>query len=165
MRRPELKSRAGRSAARPVSASTIRKAAEGIIRRLIWRIPIAPRFACPDVAPRRHAAEGRKQHGRHRDAEQALREHVDAKGVVDRAWRLPADERAEDRVDQLVEVDDAEPDRDRQHQYEDLASRAGRASRGGTEPVVDLPQRRAGHHQLHNRRHKDRDGIGVDAVI
>jgi len=45
-----------------------------------------------------------KQHRRHRHAEDALGQHVDAKGVVDRARRFIGDEAAEGRVDQLVEV-------------------------------------------------------------
>ena len=113
-------------------ASTIRNAAAGISSRLIWRMPIASarRIASRRGAP--PAAERREQHGRDGDAEHALRQHVDAERVVDRARRSGVDERPEDRVDQLVEVDDPQADRDRQHQHEDLAARAGRASRAGS---------------------------------
>ena len=40
------------------------------------------------VAPDREAAERREQHGRNRDAEHALGQHVDPERVVDRSRRL-----------------------------------------------------------------------------
>ena len=59
------------------------------------RVPEAGR-----VATRRQAREAREEHGRDRDREHALREHVDPKGRVDRARRqLGVDEaRREERV-------------------------------------------------------------------
>ena len=101
--------------------STIRNTAEGISSRLIWRMPDADDAAhVRRIAPGRHAAERGEQHGRDRHAEQALGQHVNAKRVVDRARRFAGDERAEHRVDQLVEVDDAQADRHGQHQREHL---------------------------------------------
>ena len=104
------------------SASTIMKTAAGISMRLIWRMPMPTARRIPAASRAGgHAAERREQHGGHRDAEQSLGQHVDAEGVVDRARRFLVDERAEGRVDELVEVDDPQADRHRQHQHEHLA--------------------------------------------
>jgi hypothetical protein len=93
------------------------------------------------VAARRHPAQRRKEDGRDRNAEDALGQHVDAEGLVDRAWRARVDEPAEGRVDQLVEVDDAEPDRHRQHQHEDLADSRVMPVDVEGEAEVDLRER------------------------
>ena len=70
------------------------------------------------VAAGGEARQAREEHGRDGDREHSLREHVDAKGGVDRTRReLRVDEaRGEERVDDEVEVD--EPDRERHGQHE-----------------------------------------------
>ena len=94
------------------------------------------------VAGRRAPRERREEHGRHGDREHALRQHVDAERLVDggRAESL-VDAGREPRVDEQVEVDQAEAERDRQHQREDalhgLVARVAepaRCARGGASP-------------------------------
>ena len=70
------------------------------------------------VGARGQPGELREQHGRDRDGEHPLREHVDPEGGVDRARHLVGDAGADDRVQQQVDVDQPEADRDREHQQQ-----------------------------------------------
>ena len=79
------------------------------------------------VAARGEPAQRREQHGRDRDREHPLRQHVDAERGVDRGRRLLGDEEADRRVDQQAHVDQAQPEAHRQHQHQHLARCAGRA--------------------------------------
>ena len=83
------------------------------------------------VAARRVARERREEHGRDRDREHPLREHVDEERLLDRRRRqVRIDEaRREEHVDDGVDVDQAEPERHRDHQLEDARRPRGRASR------------------------------------
>jgi len=76
--------------------------------------PVAYGLAHPGgVTTSRHTAQRRKQDRGHRDAEDALRKHVDPERLVDRPRRLRGDERPEGRVDEQVEIDDPDAERDR----------------------------------------------------
>ena len=95
-----------------------------------------------DVGAGRQPRDGREQHGRDRDAEDALRQQVEAERGVDGPGGLVADQRGEDRVDRQVDVDEPDPERHREHQHQHLANARvapGRA-RTGTGP----PGRTAG---------------------
>src|SRR6478672_862173 len=94
-----------------------------------------------------------------------------AAGISSRLiWRMPiptarrfvGDERPEHRVDQLVEVDDAEADGHRQHQHEYLAYTRVPPVDVQLEAEVDAAERAAGHQQLHGGRHQDRPGVDVE---
>ena len=99
------------------------------------------------VAPRRQSRERREEHGRDRDREDALRQHVEAEGEVDRPRReLGVDQpRGEQRPDQRRDVDQAERQRDREHEHEEPAHRrvapvedepkTARRARGATAPA------------------------------
>jgi len=61
------------------------------------------------IAARGEAAEGWEQDRGDGDTEHTLGQHVDAKGVIDRARSFFGDQATESRVDELVEVDDPRP--------------------------------------------------------
>ena len=87
------------------------------------------------VAAGGEAGERREEHGRDRDGEHPLREHVDEERLLNRVRReIAVDQaRCEEGVDHRVDVDQAEAERDRDHHLERPARRPGRASRSGRE--------------------------------
>ena len=101
------------------------------------------------VAAGGQARHRREEHGRDRHREDALRQHVEPERTVDRGGRLVAHERAEDRVDHEVEVDDPEPDRHRQHQHEDVADPRVVPAERDAQVEADPAQHREAHPELH----------------
>jgi hypothetical protein len=75
------------------------------------------------VAAGREPCERREEHSGHGHGEHALGEDVQAEGGVDRARGLVlVDEaRGEERVDERVQVDEPEAERDRHHELEGAA--------------------------------------------
>ncbi len=121
------------------------------------------------------ARERREEHGRNRDREDPLREHVDPKRLVDRRGRLRRDEEAGGAVDQQVEVDQPEADRHRQHQDQHAAD-VDVAKRLADSPSEWRDQRRADSvrrvaqvdHQdreLEERADEHADRVRVDLVV
>jgi hypothetical protein len=119
------------------------------------------------VALRREPRERREEHGRHGDREHPLRQHVEAERRIDRARRLvPVDQpRREDRVDEGVEVDQAEADRDRDHQHERLPHCGVAPVDHHLQPAVAIPQPRHGQQELDQRRDDDRDGVDIELRV
>ena len=117
------------------------------------------------VARGRAPRERREQHGGHRDREHALRQHVDAERLVDggRAEVL-VDARREPRVDEQVEVDQPEAERDRQHQREDALH--GLVARVA-EPlqVPEAPHRGVRDRELDDRAEQDAERVRVEARV
>ncbi len=145
--------------------STSMNTAEGIKQEVDLAHADADRAAhVADVVTGGHAAQRGEQNGGDGHAEEALREHVDAKGVVDRARGFLVDERAEDGVDELVEVDDPEADGDGEHQREHLADARVVPVDRELQTEVDAAQRREDHQRLHERRREDRDRVRIDLV-
>ena len=141
------------------------KTAAGISSSAIWRTPLRARAAKPVVvAARGVAGEGREQHGRDRDAEDALRQHVEAERAVDRGRRRLRDERAERRVDQRVEVDQAEAERHRQHQHQHGADARVAPVERDVEVEADALEHRQAHRELRDGAEDDRDRVRVDLV-
>ena len=143
-RSPPARTRpARRGAGRSGSASTATTALAGRSRKPIWRSPSEiGRAEAVHVAARGEARERREEDGGDRDREDPLREHVDPEGGLDRARREVRVDvaRGEERVDDLVEVDEPEAERDREHQHEDAPERPGRASRSPPGGVVEPAQ-------------------------
>ncbi len=83
--------------------------------------------------------ERREEHRRDRDREHPLRKHVDAEGCVDRARReVRVDEpRREEGPDHGREVDEAEAERDGQHEHEDALDRGVPPVDRHAEPAVE----------------------------
>ncbi len=75
------------------------------------------------------------------------------------------DKRAEGRVDELVEVDDAQSDGDGQHQDEDLLDAGVAPIDAELQAKVDPTQRSEDHQELHPRGHENADRIGIDLVV
>ena len=117
-----------------------------------------------EVMARGEARQRREQHGRHRDREDALRQHVEAEGAVDRGRRPLADQRAQDRVDQQVEVDQPEPDRDRQHQPQDPADPRVAEVEGDLQLEADAPQHGQAHAELDDGAREHAERVGVELV-
>ena len=70
------------------SASTALTTAAGASRNAIWRRPLETVSAnAAQVAARREARERREEHGRDRDGEHPLRQHVDEERLLDRGRR------------------------------------------------------------------------------
>src|SRR5918995_1414463 len=103
-------------------ARTALKTAAGNSGKGVWRKPSAT--VCRETSrssPVAGPGKAGEEDGRHGDGEHSLREHVDPEGGIDRArGELRIDEtRSEERVDDEVEVDEAETDRHGHHQHED----------------------------------------------
>ena len=105
-----------------------------------------------------------EQHGGHRHREHALRQHVDAEGLVDgRRADVGVDARGEERVDEQVEVDQPEPERDGQHEHEDalhgLVARVAEPAQ-----VAEAAHRRIRDRELDGSAEQDPDGVRVEAL-
>ena len=141
-------------------------AAPGSSRNAICRSPVLDeRAEARPVARRGEPRERREQHRRHGHGEHALRQHVDAEGLVDRGRaEVAIDAGREPGVDEQVEVDQAESERDRQHQDEDALD--GLVARVA-EPlqVAQAPHRRPRDRELHRGAEQDAEGVRVQARI
>ena len=118
------------------------------------------------VAAGGEARERREQHGRDRDREHTLREHVDEERLLDRVRREVAVDQArgEERVDHRVDVDQPEAERDRNHHPEDAPDRGVMPVDQDPKPVVAAveaaePRHRQEH--LDEGRRKDRRRVDV----
>jgi len=119
------------------------------------------------VPTRRQTRERRKENSRDGDGEHPLGEHVNAKGLVDRRrGETRVDEaRRKEGVDQRVDVDQPETERDRDHQLERL--RDGRVAPVDHEPqpVVAAAQPRHRQQHLHERPREDRRRVDVELRV
>ena len=116
------------------------------------------------VVPRRERRERREEHRRHSHREHALREDVEAERRVDRTRRLVLVDqpRGEERVDECVEVDQPEADRDRHHQDERPADRGVAPVDHDVQPIVLATQPWQRQQQLDEGRDDDRDRVDVE---
>ena len=118
-------------------------------------LPEPERARAPEavqVVPRREARERREEHGRDRDGEHALRQHVDAERRIDRRRGVLADQPAADHaVDERVDVDQAEPERDRQHHLEDALDGRVAPVDHHLQPAVPPAQPGERQQELHDR--------------
>jgi hypothetical protein len=139
------------------SASTALTAAAGTSRNAICLRPL-------QVPPRREPGQGREEHSRDRHREHSLREHVHQERLLDRGrGEIRVDQpRRKELVDDSVDVDQAEPERDRNHQHEHLPD-------GGIAPVEHelkppVAPAKPGHRQenLDERRDQDRERVDVE---
>ena len=111
--------------------------------------------------------ELREQHGRHRDAEHALREHVDAERGVDRARHLVADtsEPIVEFSSRLMLISPSPTETGSISSSTRLTRSSPRLREPDVEDrVADPPQRREHHQQLHERARDDADRVGVELV-
>jgi hypothetical protein len=115
------------------------------------------------VAAGRKASERREENGRNRDREDALREHVQAEGGSDRRRRELGVEQArrEQRVDEEVHVDEADRERDRQHQHEDALDRGVAPVENRRQSPVEASQPRDRQEELEERAEYDDAGVEV----
>ena len=117
------------------------------------------------VAVGRAPRERGEEHGRHGDREHALREHVDAERLVDGGGpELLVHVGREPGVDEQVEVDQPEAERDRQHQREDaLHGLVARIAEPGE--TADPAHRGIRDGELHGRAEQDADRVRVEARV
>ena len=120
-----------------------------------------------EVGARREARERREEDGRDGDGEHPLRQHVEAERRVDRADRVEAVDqpRGEERVDDGVEVDQPEADRDRHHQHERLADRRVAPVDHDLQAAVAPAQPRQRQQELDQRRDQDRERVDVELRV
>ena len=116
-----------------------------------------------EVVPGREARERGEQHGRDRDREHPLREHVDEERLLDRGrGEVRVDvARREEHVDHRVDVDQSEPERDRHHQHEDAFDRRVAPVEDELQPAVAAAQPGHGEKHLDNGRQQDRGRVDV----
>ena len=109
--------------------------------------------------------ERREEHRCDCHREHALRQHVDAERLVDGGGtELLVDAGREPGVDEQVEVDQPETERDRQHEREDaLHGLVARVAEPAHAPQA--PQRRIRDRELDGRAEQDADGVGVEALV
>jgi hypothetical protein len=120
-----------------------------------------------EVFARREPGEAGEEHRGDRDREHPLREHVDPECGIDRAGRqVRIDEpRGEERVDYEVEVDEAEPDRHRQHQDEHAPHGRIAPVEGESQPVVQPVEPGQRQEHLDDRPDHDRDRVDVELGV
>ena len=119
------------------------------------------------VGPRGEPRKRRKEHGCNRDREDPLREHVETERRVDCTRRVePVDQsRGEECIDDGVEVDQSETDRDRDHQGERLTNRWVAPVDDDVQPAVASAQPRNRQQKLKHRRDQDRERVDVQFVL
>ena len=119
------------------------------------------------VAPCGEAGERRKEDGRHGDGEHALRQHVQAERLVDgRRSELGVQQpRCEQRVDQEVHVDEADRQRDREHQDEHAADRRVAPVEHHRQAPVEPPQPWDRKQELDDRPEDDDARIEIELRV
>ena len=150
------------------SASAMQAAAAGTSRNAICRVPLATACRKPaQVAGRDEARERREEHRRDRHREHALRQHVDAERGLDGARGVGAavDGDREGRRDEQVDVDQPEPDRDRQHLREHAPQGGVADVPADRQPPAAPAQPRQRQQELHDGRHQPAPGVELDLVV
>ncbi len=122
------------------------------------------------IAARREPRKGREEHRRDRDGEDSLRQHVDEERLLNRRRREQRIDEAsgEERVDDRVDVDQAEPERDRNHQLQHAAH--GRIAPVEHDlqpllPTLEAAQPRERQEHLNDGRDEDRARVDVELRV